>query len=115
MKMMTKRLTLEDLYRELGQLMAVDGQEISDAMMRNQRLEQTELHQRHDDERKAMKAELQRRERKMVELREAIRLVREQNIEPMQAVMQSKGRATQVRVGHGDEKLWVMPDEDDGA
>lgn len=114
--MTTKKLTLDDLYRELGQLISEDmsGQQTEQAT--RQKAEQKAMSERHELERTAMKAKAHRHERRRIELAEAIRLTKE-GIDPMQAVMQCKGQAWEVPIGSGPDSLWVMPprEEDDGA
>ena len=106
------KLTLNDLYKELGELLSVDMAEESTKLIASHREAQAAMSTKHELERKQLKLAAHRQERKEVELRKAIQLAKD-GMDPTQAIMQSKGTAVEVKVGTGPDTLWIMPDEDD--
>ena len=107
---MSKKLTQDDLLRELGELLSIDLVAKQADLRHEQTVETTQMTKRHQQERRALEDQKSAVDRRTVELREAIRLVREEQMDPMLALMHTKGTAEFVMIG--SEMVWTIKPKD---
>lgn len=107
--MTTKRLTLDDLLKELGELAADDLEGDAAQLKKRQADDVAQLTKQHHAERRALEERVMEVDRRTIELREAIKLARN-GMDPLQAIMQTKGTALFVMVGATG--MWTLPARD---
>lgn len=106
--MANKPLTLQDIYQQLGEVMATDTNKLMSDLKKKQTEESAELMKLHQQQRKALEDQQTEIERKLVELRAAIELVTTDGADPLAAVMATKGTAIFVMIGPSSNGLWMI-------